>query len=578
MSLRFLLDPRQEALLSDTRLQLNNLRVVLARLGAEKEDDEILNAALGQLEQPFMLVVFGEFNSGKSALINALLGRDFLKVGPLPTTDTIQLLQYGDKESKTQNDNTMLIKLPAELLRDLAIVDTPGTNAIIRKHEKIALDFMPRADFVLFVTAIDRPLTETERGFMERIRQWSKKVVIVLSKIDQKTHSEVGEIQTFIETNVHDLLGFSPAVFPVSAKLALACKQNGNPADRAESRIEALEGYICSMLTAQERFRLKVLNTVNIGLRLSGRYLEVTEGQLALYNRASVVFDGIERELGIFDEEVKAWLSSELRDVDNAAYALAKRGEEFVDEKMRLGNVVELLRGQERLRAEFERRVINGLPAEIEQRATRIADWLVNADLRLRERITRALLESERLVGQVRPSGQGTTMDIAGMLRSVKKAIETYDPKLEADRIAETLRGALIAGLGLTIGGLGLGAAVLAVFSATLVDITGVLIGVMLALSAGTVIPYRRKKAKKELNDKVTAFLAQIRAPIETAAEQRVKQTTRQMQDVILPCLESFTIERDRCAKNRESLQQLTTAMNAIGRQIDIGQAARCGG
>ena len=70
------------------------------------------------------------------------------------------------------------------LLRDIHIVDTPGTNAIMREHERITAEFVPRSDLVLFVTSADRPFTETERAFLEQIRGWGKKVVVVINKID----------------------------------------------------------------------------------------------------------------------------------------------------------------------------------------------------------------------------------------------------------------------------------------------------------------------------------------------------------------------------------------------------------
>ena len=73
---------------------------------------------------------------------------------------------------------------PAEILRTVAIVDTPGTNAVLREHEALTRDFLPRADLVLFVTSADRPYTESERAFLEAIREWGKKVVLVLNKAD----------------------------------------------------------------------------------------------------------------------------------------------------------------------------------------------------------------------------------------------------------------------------------------------------------------------------------------------------------------------------------------------------------
>ena len=58
---------------------------------------------------------------------------------------------------------------------------------------------MPRADFMLFVTSADRPFTETERAFVEAIRAWGKKVVVVVNKIDIfERASELDEVLTFV--------------------------------------------------------------------------------------------------------------------------------------------------------------------------------------------------------------------------------------------------------------------------------------------------------------------------------------------------------------------------------------------
>ncbi|MBC7870454.1 MAG: dynamin family protein, partial [Chitinophagaceae bacterium] len=54
--------------------------------------------ALFHADHPFLMVFVGPFNSGKSSLINALLGKpDLLRVGPVPTTDRINILRYGDE-------------------------------------------------------------------------------------------------------------------------------------------------------------------------------------------------------------------------------------------------------------------------------------------------------------------------------------------------------------------------------------------------------------------------------------------------------------------------------------------------
>ena len=127
---------------------------------------------------------------------------------------------------------------------------------------------MPRSDLVLFVTSADRPFTETERAFLEQVRGWGKKVVIVINKIDiLESEREVEEVRGFVAENARALLGFSPEIFPVSARLALRAKQ-GEPAAWAASGFEALERYIAATLDAPGRVHLKLLNPLGVGASL----------------------------------------------------------------------------------------------------------------------------------------------------------------------------------------------------------------------------------------------------------------------------------------------------------------------
>ena len=130
-----ILNDQQESLLKDARALLNNLRVALIQFGATPQDNEALGQSIQQLDELFLLVVVGEFNAGKSALINALLGQRLLKEGVTPTTTQINVLRYGaNSEHKIVNENQHVLILPADLLAEISILYTPGTNDIIRAH------------------------------------------------------------------------------------------------------------------------------------------------------------------------------------------------------------------------------------------------------------------------------------------------------------------------------------------------------------------------------------------------------------------------------------------------------------
>src|SRR4029079_17483252 len=177
------LDASSEAQLKDARDVLAALRDALVAFGASGADQTALAASIRQLDELFLLVVVGEFNAGKSAFINALVGATVLVEGVTPTTAQIQVLRYGDTATTTIDaDGVRVITAPVDLLRDLQIVDTPGTNAIVREHERLTAALAPRSELVLLATSADRPFTETERVFMDAIRGWGKKIVIVVNK------------------------------------------------------------------------------------------------------------------------------------------------------------------------------------------------------------------------------------------------------------------------------------------------------------------------------------------------------------------------------------------------------------
>ena len=275
----------ESALLADERACLSRLQTTLARFQSSAPDQEALAHSVRRLDELFLLVVVGEFNSGKSTFINALVGQRVLEEGATPTTRRVQVLQYGPEVSHTVSEASLdIVTAPAEMLREIHIVDTPGTNAIFREHEAITTDFVPRADCVLFVTSADRPFTETERGFMESIREWGKKIVVVINKADiLETPADRDSVEQFVRRSASTLLGVEPQVFLVSARAALRAKIAGDAspdAAPAAQSFAALEAYIATTLDERERVRLKLLNPIGVGRRLSERYLVLVNADL----------------------------------------------------------------------------------------------------------------------------------------------------------------------------------------------------------------------------------------------------------------------------------------------------------
>ncbi len=133
-----LLDRSHHELVKRIKNLLINVQSDLTLLSSS--DKKLLNEAQINIDSIFLLVVVGEFNSGKSQFINTLLGEkeEICPTGVLPTTDVIQILKYGEKRQDIiESDHIKSIYLPNEWLRQTNIVDTPGTNAILQTHQQI---------------------------------------------------------------------------------------------------------------------------------------------------------------------------------------------------------------------------------------------------------------------------------------------------------------------------------------------------------------------------------------------------------------------------------------------------------
>ena len=171
-------------MLQRVRDTLGRLRETLALTAASDPDRKALADSIRQLDEMFLLVVAGEFNAGKSAFINALMGDTLQKEGVTPTTDQIYLLKYGETPSLVADERGVWVRTaPVDLLRKVSVVDTPGTNAIMREHEALTAEFIPRSDLVLFITSADRPFTQSESNFLSQIRDWGKKIVLIINKV-----------------------------------------------------------------------------------------------------------------------------------------------------------------------------------------------------------------------------------------------------------------------------------------------------------------------------------------------------------------------------------------------------------
>jgi len=557
------LAPDLQQQLNTGRLLLAELRDALTRFGASDADQSALAASIRQLDEFFLLVVVGEFNAGKSAFINALVGQQVLKEGVTPTTARIHVLRHGPEvETTVDAQGLQVVSAPVELLRDVHIVDTPGTNAIIREHEQLTTDFVPRADLVLFVTSADRPFTETERAFLESIRNWGKKIVIVVNKADIfESETDLAQVLDFVRDAARRHLGIVPDIFPVSARLAMRAKQ-GEPAVWAASRFDALEQYVRVTLDERSRFHLKLANPVGVGQALAQRYATIADERLALLQDDLALLDEIERQLAVYREDLARGFELRMTAVEKVLVEMEARGHAYFEDTLRIGRVMDLM-NRARIQKEFEDRVVGDAPRQIERRVTELIDWLIDQDFRQWQSITARLADraraSDRAMGapDVGSFHSDRTRLIDSVGREAQRVVDTYDKQREAAAIADQARGAVTAAAAAGTAALGLGTIVTLAASTAAADVTGILMASVIATIGFLVIPARRRKAKEEMQRKVSDLRARLAGALRTEFERAQEQSRDRIARAVEPYSRFVRAEQTRWREARDTLGAL---------------------
>jgi small GTP-binding protein len=581
---------RDSELLAAERGLADRLDACLRRFESSAEDADTLRRVTQSLQELFLLVIAGEFNAGKSAFINALIGERVLSEGVTPTTATVTLLRQGETAATRQRPDGIEERThPAAFLRDVAIVDTPGTNAVLRHHEQLTSEFIPRSDLVLFVTSADRPFTESERQFLERIRDWGKKVVFVLNKVDLlQTEDDVNEVLAFIRQHATQLLGHTPEVFPLSARLAQQAReaQAGDAGVRLweASRMGALRDYLLRTLDDAGRARLKLLSPLGVMQRLTLKYQDEAHKRRAVLEEDARTVANLEAQLAAQRADLERGFEQRLRAVAAIVLEMRVRGDHFFDDMVRLGRVPDLLQ-RERVRAAFAREVIGEAPLQIQAAVDELIDWLVEREQRRWQDVNEYLARRRQHAGSAvgAPGARdedlvlgsiGATFDYTrrAVLQRVAhvadRAVAGYDRDAEAMQLSATLQGAVAQTAVAGVGALGLGVGIAVAIGTAAADITGIAAGVILASLGLGILPLHRRRAKAQLAEQMNALRERLAATLREQLRKELEGGEERLREALAPYTRFVRVEQERVAESIAALEQLQGELEGLRRRI----------
>ncbi len=158
---------------------------------------------LDKLEnQQVHIVAFGKVSSGKSSLLNALIGKQNFSTSPLHGETKLQKSSNWDE----YNDQSMVV------------IDTPGTDEVDGElRQKMAHNAAAIADIILFV--IDGDLTQSQLKQLQLINQPNTQILLVLNKSDLYTDDEIEDLKNSLLEKTSDIVNPKNIVFTSAAPL-----------------------------------------------------------------------------------------------------------------------------------------------------------------------------------------------------------------------------------------------------------------------------------------------------------------------------------------------------------------------
>ncbi len=618
-----------ERLLNKEREILDDIVNFLETSAPELEEIKLLLDARKGLDELFLIVIVGEFNAGKSSVINAVLGDKFLAEGILPTTNEITVLRYGESKQRVQSEDGFYNQdIPVDLLKQVSIVDTPGTNVILKRQQRLTEEFVPRADLVLFVLSADRPMTESEVKFLSYIKKWGKKVVFVLNKCDLlETDEDRNEVTKFVRDNAKRLLGVDNApVIPVAARNALRLKKaNASMKEYAETGFPAFEEYVNSYLgggsgnnksgenRSGEALRLKLATPLNVSELLLSASKQILDAEMSVAETEVAAASGVDEQMNAYKETMVKDASEQVNFVRANVNGAVKRANALVDETLRLENALDLIttyivgadyselddldvasnssgdsadaasggEGNRKKRKKkyskfvkaYQSTVLGSADQELKKTVKEFSKWLKrNNDARL-----------SSYLKAVSSRGFDTTITASGIkdfLESSEKGApninsaaiavaDNFDNEAAAYKLDEEMRSAVYGSLGSSAGAL-VSAFVLSCFLSSMSED---ILAYLLAAAVGYVgilsLPLKRQECKAKIQRAAEALVEDVERELLKELTEEIDATSDRVDQLVAPWEAAARVERARVQKCLEVQEKYATEVENLAIEVE---------
>jgi len=393
------------------------------------------------------------------------------------------------------------------VLREVTMVDTPGTNSIIHNHEAITESYIPQSDLVIFAFSASNPHTKSAWALLTLIKkEWHRKMVFVMQQSDRASQRELTINREHVIQYAQERQVQNPMVFTVSAKREL----DGIP----ESGFAEFRSYLQNAIACGEVWRLKMEGSYQTLRSVMARLLSHLRLEKAAIEEERAFYQGLVRKVESYEARAYGLKLAIVEKLSNTYAELIKKSEEEFSKGLRFGKLfkraIPLFRDKDTrtwlqdLKGRFEHAARKQIEGEAAELSKDLFDWM---RLMMDELLQSVAGRQERMKENVLLPQAARHLEMLEQLKSKFEFIRV-DDEIMRGKVAETkdVRTLALAGTGLA----GLGAIIAALSSVLWLDITGIMFLVTGIVLIGTGLLWRRSSVladfKQRLGDSRQQF------------------------------------------------------------------------
>lgn len=304
-----------------------------------------------------------------------------------------------------------------------------------------------------------------------------------------------------------------------------------------ESGFEALEQFIQDKMDEKSRFAMKMLSALGIASKVEAETTGRIQSELQFYNEDRKLTETIRGEVDLYHDDMMKEISRSMKEIHAIFSDVKIRGNDYFEDLFVVKNIPNILK-KDKNRVLFQENVLQNMPTDVERKTTELVESLGAQQQRMVQ-LVRLQIENRNSQFPGADMPKEILEQRSELIKRMQNSIDSILEKIESD-IALNIgmkhaQAAVTAGFAIEVSAIGIGAALTTIATTVAADLLGIVAAFWVGVAGFLVLPYYKKKAQREFDEKITEIEDKLVASLQGEFTQEVDDQITQINNATRP-------------------------------------------